>query len=135
MLRDRIYDYYVTKDCNCSEALLHAANDEYQLGLQDDDFRFIGGFGAGFGCGRTCGVLCAGVAAISLKFVTGRAHTTEDLNLKCTAYVDNFMDLLGSDNCDHLRDLHHQPEPDIRCIETVMIAADALEKTMNELKA
>lgn len=132
MLRDRIYDYYVTKDCNCAEALLHAANDEYSLGLGDDQFRFIAGFGAGFGCGQTCGVLCAGVAALSLKFVTGRAHTTDGLMDLCSEYYDNFMEILDCDNCARLREVHHHPEPDVRCIETVMLAADALEKTMNE---
>ncbi len=132
MLRDRIYDYYVTKDCNCAEALLHAANDEYSLGFADDQFRFVAGFGFGLGCCQTCGVLCAGIAAISQKFVTGRAHTTEFLMDICSDYYDNFIDVLKCDNCARLREAHCHPEPDVRCIETVMLAADALEKTMNK---
>lgn len=132
MLRERIYDYYVPKDFNCAETLLQAANDEYSLGLTGDQFRFISGFGAGFGCGKTCGVLCAGIAVISLKFVTGRAHTTKNLSDICSEYYDNFLELLKSDNCDCIQKDHHKPDPTVRCIETVMLAADALDKTINE---
>lgn len=37
--------YYLEKDCNCAETVLHAANDAYQLGLDDNAMKVIGGFG------------------------------------------------------------------------------------------
>ena len=44
--------YYLEKDCNCAETVLHATNDAYQLGLDDNAMKVIGGFGGGCGCGH-----------------------------------------------------------------------------------
>jgi C_GCAxxG_C_C family probable redox protein len=130
MLRDRIEPYYLGKDFNCAESLLHAANDEYDLGIPEEAFKLVGGFGAGFGCGSTCGVLSAGVSAIGMLKITGRAHATEGLRELCTAYVNAFKDKLGSIECDPLVAKYKKPET--RCLETVLLAADTLERVLAE---
>ena len=77
MLRDRVKEYYLEKDYNCAETTLHCINDEYGLGLTDEQIKLASGFGAGMGCGQTCGVLCAGIAALGKLLVDQRAHNTE----------------------------------------------------------
>lgn len=57
MTRDRVYDYFINKDFNCTEAMLHALDDEYQLGIPFEGYKLMGGFGGGMGCGRVCGAL------------------------------------------------------------------------------
>ena len=52
MLRDRVKEYYLEKDYNCAETTLHCINDEYGLGLTDEQIKLASGFGAGMGCGQ-----------------------------------------------------------------------------------
>ena len=132
MLRDRIYDYYINKDFNCAESLLHAANDEYGFEIPKDAFKLVGGFGAGLGCGHTCGVLLSGVSAIGRACIEERAHKTEKLKGYCTDYVNAFTKELGSENCSEL--MAKYKKEDVRCLNTVLMAADVLEKIMSEIQ-
>lgn len=47
MLRDRIENLFIDQDYNCAESMLHAANDEYGLGIDKDAFKLVGGYGGG----------------------------------------------------------------------------------------
>jgi C_GCAxxG_C_C family probable redox protein len=130
MLRDRIKTYYLEKDYNCAESLLRAANDEYNLNIPEDSFKLIGGFGAGMGCGKSCGAMCGGISAIGQQRITGRAHTTEGLSDICKEYVTQFVQTLGSTECDDL--VKKYKKEDVRCLETVLMSADVLEKIMSK---
>ncbi len=132
MLRDHIYDYYINKDYNCAESLLYAVRDEYKLKISDDAFKLIGGFGGGMGCGKTCGALCSGVAAIGMACITHRAHTTEKLKGYCILYVERFIEKLGNEDCEEL--VKKYKEENLRCLETVLLAADVLETVLLEVK-
>ena len=57
MLKEHATHFYLEDNCNCAEAILMAANAEYNLGLRDDACKLVGGFGAGVSCGSTCGAL------------------------------------------------------------------------------
>jgi C_GCAxxG_C_C family probable redox protein len=128
MLRDRIKEYYLGKDYNCAETLLRAANDEYGLNIPEESFKLLGGFGGGLCCGKTCGALCSGISVIGQQRITGRAHATEGLKEICTEYVKQFEETLGSTECEEL--VKKYKKEDVRCLETVMLAADILEKTL-----
>ena len=59
MLKDRVGAYYLEKNYNCAETLIHAINDEYHLALGEEEMKLAGGFGGGMGCMEaTCGALC-----------------------------------------------------------------------------
>ena len=57
MLKEHATHFYLEDKCNCAEAVVLAANAEYNLGLSDDVCKLVGGFGAGVSCGSTCGAL------------------------------------------------------------------------------
>ena len=130
MLRDRVKAYYLDQDFNCAEALLLAANDQYQLGLRSDAVRLVGGFGGGMGCGHACGALCAGISAIGERHITGQAHKTAALKDICTRFVQEFNTALGSENCEELKSRYKRD--DVRCLDTVERAADVLERVLAE---
>ena len=50
MMEERLYDYFITRDYNCAETILRAANDQYGLGLREQDFKLVSAFGGGMGC-------------------------------------------------------------------------------------
>ena len=66
MNNHKLRRYYLEKDYNCAETILRAANEEYHLGLNEDSFRLVSGFGGGMGCGGTCGALSSAMAVISM---------------------------------------------------------------------
>jgi len=128
MIRDRVKEYYIDRNMNCAEAVLHAANDEYNLGIASDAFKLIGGFGGGMGCGHVCGALSGGIAAIGQKYIEIEAHKTTDLKEICTGFVQDFNNLFGSENCEELKAKYKKD--DVRCLDLVVQAADALEKVI-----
>ena len=73
MNNHKLRRYYLEKDDNCAETILRAANEEYHLGLNEDSFRLVSGFGVGMGCGGTCGALSSAMAVISMCLVEERA--------------------------------------------------------------
>lgn len=133
MLRDRVYDYYINKGANCSECLLHAADDEYRLNLPAECYKLIGGYGLGMGCQSICGALCSAVAVVSFLKVQGKAHATPNFSAICAGMVDKFIAGLGDTNCSKLRALYRKD--DVRCLKTLELAADALESYLGEIGA
>lgn len=133
MLRDRVRDYYLVKDNNCAETILHAINDEYQLNIPEESFKLIGGFGAGLGCGKTCGALCGCIAALGRMTLSERAHATPDFKEHCAALVEKFNEKLGDTECSALTEKYKKE--DTRCLDTVLMAADVFEEFLKELPA
>lgn len=125
MLRDIAVKYY-DDNCNCAEALLLAANDQYNLGLTERDIHLVGAFGGGMGCGRTCGALCGMIAALGAMRITTRAHASEGLRELSASLVKAFEDKLGSTECAELMAKYKSPER--RCGLTVELAADVFEE-------
>lgn len=130
MLRDIAIKYY-NDNCNCAEALLLAANEQYNLGLTDENIRLVGAFGGGMGCGRTCGALCGALAALGAMRITTRAHAASGLREQSAALVKAFEDKLGSTECTALMAKYKAPET--RCGLTVELAADVFEEFVANL--
>lgn len=55
MLRDNVKKYYLEQDYNCAETILRCIDEEYGIGLTEDDFKLVSAFGGGMGCGSSCG--------------------------------------------------------------------------------
>ena len=129
-LQKLVKKYYLS-DFNCAETLLHACNDYYQLDMKEEDIKVMAGFGGGMFVGSTCGALVGSIASISKKVIEVRAHqqteTFRPLIQKC---VRNFKEDLGAIDCAHVKPVHHTKET--KCLNTCLLAAKAIEKTLNE---
>lgn len=132
MTRDYVGNYYLNQNYNCAESLLRAANDAYQLGIPEESFKLVGGFGAGMGCGTSCGALCAGISAIGAACIQSKAHETAGLGDLTTKFVEGFRAQMGSETCSEI--VKTFKKPDVRCLETVLRAADVLDQVMADLK-
>ena len=130
MLKDNVPYYYLDKDQNCAETVLHIINDEYHLNLTEDDFLLIGGFGGGCGCGITCGALTASIAALGKLFIKERAHATEGFMPMCGEFVKEFKNSLSSIDCSVLKAKNF--EEGKRCMNTVNQACDLFECFIKE---
>ena len=127
MMRDMVEQLYLVKDNNCAETTLRVINDRYALGLKEEDFKLVGGYGAGFGCGITCGVLAAGIAAIGKMTIQGRAHATEGFKELCASYVAAFKEKIGCLDCTDVKEKYFAGE-ERRCLSAVQLGADLFEQ-------
>ena len=132
MLRDKAYEYFITRDLNCSEAVLLAISDEYGLGLDTEDMKLVSGFGRGIGCARFCGVMTALIAACGKMMITGRAHATENFDAVFSGLYDAFVEKVGSAECAELKPIYRKP--DVRCLQVVEMGLDVFEEYMATLK-
>lgn len=126
----KLYHYYIEKDYNCAETILREANEEYGLGLGEDAFRMVSGYGGGMGCGETCGALSSAMAVISIFLVEEKAHATEGFKEKCADFCGKFEQSLGSIKCSELKEKYATEEN--RCMETVKLSYRFLEKFLSD---
>ncbi|MBQ9032454.1 MAG: C-GCAxxG-C-C family protein [Parasporobacterium sp.] len=131
MLRDVIGLYYFDGNYNCAEALLHAANEYYQLGLGEREMKLVSGYGAGIQTESVCGALLAAVSVLSLKYVETKAHESEEIKPLTQELIRRFEEELAhSILCERIRPVYFQPEK--RCFRTVEAACDVLEAVIRD---
>ena len=125
-LKESIRHYYLGLDFNCSEALLLALNDRYDLKIPAESVKLLSGCGLGMGCMKTCGVLPSGLAALGAMVVKQRAHNTDNFSAVCAGLVNAVTRKMGSDQCTVLRETYRRD--DVRCLQTIELAAEAFEE-------
>jgi C_GCAxxG_C_C family probable redox protein len=132
-LKDHIRDYYFQQNYNCAEAIIHAANDYYQLGLHEKDMIMVAGFGAGMQVGNTCGAIISSISVLSLLFVEKRAHESKDITVTSAKLMRRFKEKYNSTLCKDIKPQSFQKE--IRCLNTIDTACDILEEVIDEYKS
>lgn len=131
MLRDHIDKYYFDGNYNCAESVLLAANDYYDLGLDEKAIKVVSGYGAGMQTGNVCGTLLSGISILSLKYVETKAHESEDIKPAVTLLMERFKAEIGeSILCDDIKPCYFVEGQ--RCRETVVKACDVIEKVLAE---
>lgn len=131
MLKEKAESYYLS-GYNCAECILRAANDLYALGLDENALHLVSGFGGGMQVGDACGALCGSISVISRQLVKTKAHDTASLQPMIQKMVSDFEAQFHTIRC---REIKPQCfDPDTRCLKTVHIAADILEKIITQWK-
>lgn len=131
-LQDLVTKYYTQGNYNCSETLIHAANEYYHLNITDDDMRMFGGFGSGMYSGIVCGAMVANVAILSKMVIKNKAkEETKQILPVINQMVKDFREHLQGDSCKELRPKYFTPETS--CLKTVLLASEVLEKAVNDL--
>lgn len=132
VLEENVTKYYKS-GYNCAETLLHACNETYHLNITEDDMRMMAGFGGGMFIGNACGALVGSIAALSKMSCPTKAHDMlPELRPLIQKHTRNFKEILGNLDCAHIKPIYHDPDPNIKCIHTCLLAAKALEKTIEE---
>lgn len=127
-MKPEVQEYFLNRDFNCAETTLRILNDKYELGLQEQDYKLVGGFGAGCGCGLICGALAGCIAAQGKLFIKERAHVTPHFKEDCAEICRAFEVSLGSTQCRDLRPKYFCPET--RCSAVVDAALDSFDAYM-----
>lgn len=128
-MEELVKRYYLENDFNCAEAMMHAANEAYQLNLSEETFHAFSGFGGGCGCGNLCGAVAAGVAVIGAVKTKTVAHETPGLSAATTAFIRKFKTAMGSEQCKMLKAKYTGED---RCLRVVTAAASALREVLEQ---
>lgn len=126
-LYDKKYDY------NCSECILRAVNDVYDLNLSDQTVKAMSAFGGGMAIGSICGGATGAIAAIGIMYTEDRAHTSPQVKWMTSEFMQKFHMKLGSLQCYDLIAKHRKSEED-RCLKMMEVAAEALEEIVEKYK-
>ncbi|MBR5341904.1 MAG: C-GCAxxG-C-C family protein [Erysipelotrichaceae bacterium] len=131
-LEDKVRYYYIDLHYNCAEAVIHAANDYYDLDITKDDMRMLGGFGGGMYAGVVCGVLVAAVAVLSKMVVKESARQEgETVRPVINGMVRSFNQELEGLSCKELRPKYYTKEDS--CLKTVLLGTKVLEEAVEKL--
>lgn len=126
MLIEKIEEYYIKRNLNCTETMLSAANDVYQLGLDKNALKMAAGFGGGMYVGSTCGALAGGIMVIGRLFVEDNAHGSPKLKGLVREFLQRYHEKMGEVNCANLKAKYYKGE--VRCLDVVKEAGIILDE-------
>lgn len=122
---------YFRNGLYCSEAVLRAFNEVYDLGFADDNYKIATGFGAGLGeSGCSCGAVTGGAMVLSLVAGRNRNYESERLAFSVVNELhDRFKKIHKGICCRVLTRAFawNSAEHKIKCEEYVLDAAKIVE--------
>ncbi len=126
MLKDMVKKYYSEEyNLNCSETIIYAANEEYNMKLHKKTLKTMAAFGGGMGVESVCGVISGSLAVIGILFTKEKSHESEKIKNLAQEFFREFEDKLGTSECKILKEKYRNDE--IRCSIMVDTAADILD--------
>jgi C_GCAxxG_C_C family probable redox protein len=134
MLLEKVREYYSDKyDLNCSETIIYAANEEYNLNLSKETLKTMAAFGGGMGIESTCGAATGALAVLGIIFTQERAHESTRVKDLAREFMKNFIKRLNTNNCKELKERYRNDE--VRCSKMVDAAAVILDDiVLREMK-
>jgi C_GCAxxG_C_C family probable redox protein len=131
MLAKTAKKYYDKKyNLNCAETMIYAANEEYNLNLDSNTFKTMGGFGGGMAVEDVCGAVSGSIAVIGIMFIKEKAHENSRVKDLTAEFIKRFDNELGTRNCKLLKDKYRND--DDRCLKMIETAADILDDIIKE---
>lgn len=117
-------------DLNCSESMLVAANEAYDIGLDEQALRVASPFGGGMGVEGPCGALTGSLMALGAMRATDVCHRDAELVELRDEFVRRFRERFGSLDC---REIKTRFRDETRGCEPVVAAAgEILEELLGE---
>lgn len=138
VLADSVEDsvHYFKNGLYCSEAILKAFNEHYDLGLAPETLKIATGFGAGLGASKCCcGSLTGGAMVLSLVAGRSTADESETPAFEAvSALHDKFKQEFGATCCRALTKPVEwgAPEHHEYCVQFVSRAAELTDNYLRE---
>lgn len=120
-------------DLSCSEAILYASNDRYNLGLDKTHFHMMAPYSGGMYTEDTCGIVTASLAVIGILFTNDVAHKTDNLKEITQRLIERINSELSSINCFDLKEKHRSETTG--CTGIIIRGAQILEEVISEYES
>ncbi len=132
---DLARDYFIY-GYHCSESLVKAINEYYELHLDESILRITSALSAGLGKAKSiCGTITGGALILGHLYGRTEAHEDDDLVFDLMReYYDKFVKKFGTERCSELTKDIHWGHPDHReaCAEYVYQATAFLSEILEE---
>lgn len=117
--------FYYNKGYNCSQCILKAAEDCFNLNISQECYDLCKGINTGLGIGGTCSLIYAATMVFGLIF---DEKTVKRLRIR---FIDEFHDLHKAVNCSQLKSLREYYG---NCSILIGEAGELIEKLIKEEK-
>lgn len=117
-------------DLSCSETMIYAANEKYDLGLTETHYNMLAPFSGGMYEGETCGVVTGAIAVLGIIYTDGVSHNSPVLKEAVVEYKTRFKELLGSQVCNTLID--SQRDEITGCDSIIIQGGNLLEEVIKK---
>lgn len=114
---------------SCSETMLYAANEFYNLGLKEESFKMMAPFSGGMFEGETCGVVTGGIAVIGILFTKDNKGNSPEMIEATKEFKQRFLTELKSRDCAPLKELH---EDETGCGNLIYAGGKILEEVITK---
>lgn len=91
---------------SCSETMLYAANEVYNLGLDEKSFKIMAPFSGGMFEGETCGVVTGGISVLGILFTKNNKADSPEMIEAVKEYKQRFLDELKTRDCTPLKEIY-----------------------------
>ncbi|WP_242846087.1 C-GCAxxG-C-C family protein [Clostridium novyi] len=78
-------------DLSCSESMIYAANEAYNLNLDTKTLKALAPFSGGMWTGTTCGAISGSLAVLGIMFTDKTAHNSAHLKSLVIEFQDKFQ--------------------------------------------
>lgn len=117
-------------DLSCSETIIYAANEKYNLGLTESHFHMMAPFSGGMYERETCGILTGAIAVLGVLYTDSVSHNSPLLQEIVLDYKTRFNKRFGCKICDTLIE-NHRDEID-GCDDLIIQGGKLLEEVIQE---
>jgi len=122
--RSEKYDY------SCSETIIHAANEKYNLNLSSNEFKMMAPFSGGMYDGDVCGIVTASISVLGILLTNQVSHQSPLLKEAVLEYKERFNEINKSTIC---RDLViTKRKEDSGCSDFIIDASDLLVEIIDK---
>ena len=115
---------------NCSETMLHAANEYYNLNLSKDALLMMSGFGGGIFEKHLCGIISGAIAVLGIKFKNKTLDNQNLLELTVNKFKAEFRENYEDLNCSFL--LENYKNEENGCNDMIFKAATILKEIIDK---
>ena len=117
-------------DLSCSESMIYAFNEKYNLNLTDEAFRMMAPFSGGMYEGEACGILTGALSVLGVLYTNNVSHDSELLHEIVIEFKTKFKEQFGSKECDVLKEYKRTEESG--CTDFIVEGALLLDKVIQK---
>ena len=117
-------------DLSCSEAIMYAANEKYNLNLSSNEFKMMAPFSGGMFEGDTCGIVTASISILGILLTDKVAHNSPLLREAVLDLKSRFGEKYSSLNCKKL--VETQRDEVVGCDNLIINASQILEDVVKK---
>lgn len=117
-------------DLSCSESIIYAANEKYNLGLGKNEFKMMAPFSGGMYDGDTCGIVTASISVLGIILTESNSHNSPLLKDAVLEYKNRFKLEYSNIMCDQL--MLTQRKQEAGCSDFIIGASKLLEEIVDK---